>query len=147
MNCELLEMTWLISYLRSNLIRTVVIVVVCSAVLTWMWTAGAFNFRNLKANAIIGVAFWTALIAAIGAIVAVRHLGRERDRLSTAIDNMTQGLLLFDEHQRVIVCNERYLAMYGMSTDMAKPGTTLREVISRRKALGSIVGDVDEFCL
>jgi diguanylate cyclase (GGDEF)-like protein len=58
---------------------------------------------------------------------------------------MTQGLLLFDSSQRLVVCNQRYIDMYGLSTEVVNPGCTFRDVIAHRKATGSFVGDVNEF--
>ncbi len=72
-----------------------------------------------------------------------RRLGLEKQRLDTAVNNMTQGLLLFDSSQRLVVCNERYIEMYGLSSAVVRPGCSFREVIAHRKATGSFVGDVD----
>jgi diguanylate cyclase (GGDEF)-like protein len=70
----------------------------------------------------------------------------EKQRLDTAINNMTQGLLLFDSSQRLVVCNQRYIEMFGVSTDVVKPGCTIRQLLDHRKAIGSFMGDVDEYC-
>jgi diguanylate cyclase (GGDEF)-like protein/PAS domain S-box-containing protein len=70
----------------------------------------------------------------------------EKQRLDTAINNMTQGLLLFDSSQRLVVCNQRYLEMYGLSAEVLRPGCTFREVVAHRKATGSFEGDIDEYC-
>ena len=75
-----------------------------------------------------------------------RRLRLEKQRLDTAVNNMTQGLLLFASSQRLIVCNQRYLEMYGLSAEVVKPGATFREIIAHRKATGSFVGDVDLYC-
>jgi len=75
-----------------------------------------------------------------------RRLRLEKQRLDTAVNNMTQGLLLFDSSQRLVVCNQRYIEMYGLSAEVLKPGCTFREVIAHRKATGSFVDDVDEYC-
>jgi diguanylate cyclase (GGDEF)-like protein len=45
-----------------------------------------------------------------------------------------------------VVCNQRYIEMYGLSTEVVKPGCSFREVIAHRKATGSFVGDDDEYC-
>ena len=58
---------------------------------------------------------------------------------------MTQGLLLFDAKQQLVICNDRYLEMYGLSADVVKPGCSFREVIAHRKETGSFVGDVDHY--
>ena len=39
----------------------------------------------------------------------------KKRRLDLAVNNMTQGLLLFDANQNLIICSKRYLEMYGLS--------------------------------
>ena len=74
-----------------------------------------------------------------------QRLTLEKQRLDTAVNNMTQGLLLFDAKQKLIICNKRYLEMYGLSAEVVKPGCSFREVIAHRKDTGSFVGDVDHY--
>ena len=74
-----------------------------------------------------------------------QRLTLEKQRLDTAVNNMTQGLLLFDSKQQLVICNRRYLEMYGLSADIVKPGCSFREVIVHRKDTGSFVGDVDHY--
>ena len=57
-------------------------------------------------------------------------------RFDAALANMSQGLSMFDSQQRVIICNERYGQMYGLSADQVKPGTHLGEIIEHRIARG-----------
>ena len=38
---------------------------------------------------------------------------------------MTQGLVLYDASARIVVCNQRYIDMYGLSTDVVKAGLPL----------------------
>src|SRR5688572_8209153 len=47
--------------------------------------------------------------------ILLRKLLQERQKLHVAIDSMSQGLVLFDAEERVIVCNARYVEMYGVS--------------------------------
>lgn len=75
-----------------------------------------------------------------------RRLSIEKQRLDTAVNNMTQGLLLFDAAQRLIVCNRRYIAMYGLSPDVVKPGCSFRDVIRHRQETGSFTGDLEAYC-
>jgi diguanylate cyclase (GGDEF)-like protein len=74
-----------------------------------------------------------------------QRLTLEKQRLDTAVNNMTQGLLLFDSSQRLIICNRRYIEMYGLSADIIKPGCSFHDVIAHRKATGSFAGDVDRY--
>jgi len=75
-----------------------------------------------------------------------RRLALEKERLDTAINNMTQGLLLYDSDARIVLCNQRYLDMYELSPDVVRPGLHFRDLIAYRKRIGSFKGDVDEFC-
>lgn len=50
------------------------------------------------------------------------QLSHERKRLYTAINNMPQSLLLYDSDGRLIVSNDRYLNMFGLSRDVVQPG-------------------------
>jgi diguanylate cyclase (GGDEF)-like protein len=74
-----------------------------------------------------------------------QRLTQEKLRLDTAVNNMTQGLLLFDSSQRLVISNQRYIEMYGLSAAVVKPGCSFRELIAHRKIAGSLVGDDKEF--
>jgi diguanylate cyclase (GGDEF)-like protein len=88
------------------------------------------------ALAILGMSFAGA--------IADRRL-RERDlQLITAVNNMSQGLVMFDAAERMVVCNDRYLDMYDLSRDIVKPGTTLRDIFSLRAASGNLARDPGE---
>lgn len=67
-------------------------------------------------------------------------------RFEAALSNMTQGLLLYDSAARLVICNQRYIEMYGLSPDVVKPGCSFRDLIAHRKETGSFKGDVDQFC-
>ena len=58
-------------------------------------------------------------------------------RFDAALENMGHGLCMFDRAQRVIVRNRRFLAMFGLSPDMAKPGTALIDIMRHSVALGN----------
>jgi diguanylate cyclase (GGDEF)-like protein len=77
---------------------------------------------------------------------AQRKLSEKSQHLDTAINNMTQGLLLFDSSGHLVICNRRYIEMFGLSTDVVKPGCHLRDLIRHRHERGSFVGDVDAYC-
>jgi methyl-accepting chemotaxis protein len=71
---------------------------------------------------------------------------RARGRLlAIAIDNMTQGVVMFDAAERLVVCNDRFLDMYGLSRDVVKPGCTFLDVINNRKTTGSLDIDVEKY--
>jgi diguanylate cyclase (GGDEF)-like protein len=112
--------------------------------------AAALDDWREQTRSLIAVAGLFVVVIAALLFLVVRKLSQqhqmEKQRLDTAINNMTQGLLLFDASQRLVVCNHRYIEMYGLSAEVLKPGRSFREVIAHRKATGSFVGDVDEYC-
>jgi diguanylate cyclase (GGDEF)-like protein/PAS domain S-box-containing protein len=57
-------------------------------------------------------------------------------RLESAINNMSQGLVMFDADERVVVCNDVYIEMYGLSRDVVKPGCALIELLQHRVETG-----------
>jgi diguanylate cyclase (GGDEF)-like protein/PAS domain S-box-containing protein len=75
-----------------------------------------------------------------------RRLEAEKQRLDTALNNMTQGLVLYDASGHIVICNQRYIDMYKLSTEVVKPGCHFYDLIRHRKATGSFDGDVDTFC-
>ena len=61
--------------------------------------------------------------------------GRERQLLDTVLNNMSQGVLMFDPDARLVFCNRRYVEMYGLSHDVVRPGCTLRDLLDHRMAV------------
>ncbi|QLH70488.1 EAL domain-containing protein [Rhodopseudomonas palustris] len=57
-------------------------------------------------------------------------------QLVQAINNMAQGLCMFDGDQRIIVCNDKYASMYGLDPETVRPGTLRRDMIERLVAGG-----------
>jgi diguanylate cyclase (GGDEF)-like protein/PAS domain S-box-containing protein len=64
-----------------------------------------------------------------------------RERLHTALNTMAQGLAMFDADERIVIANDRFAEMYGMTPEQVKPGTTLREIVEARKANGHHIGE------
>ena len=67
--------------------------------------------------------------------------------LNTALENMGQGLCMFDKGNRLIVANHRYLDLYGFSADIVKPGVTLREILMYSVSLGNYTPEEAETAL
>ncbi|MDO9413166.1 MAG: PAS-domain containing protein [Pseudolabrys sp.] len=81
-------------------------------------------------------------------VIAVlqRRQSKQYLRLSTALNNMSQGLNMFDAQARITLLNQRYLDMYGLDPAIVKPGCTLRQLIQHRIDTGLLKGDVDAYC-
>jgi diguanylate cyclase (GGDEF)-like protein/PAS domain S-box-containing protein len=106
---------------------------------------------------LIAAAALSALVIAFILFLIIRQMTRqsresqqrlesEKHRLDTALNNMTQGLVLYDASARIVICNQRYIDMYRLSTDVVKPGCHFYDLIRHRKETGSFGGDIDEFC-
>jgi PAS domain S-box-containing protein len=76
---------------------------------------------------------------------AARLIAREAEldslnnRIDVALNNMTHGLCMFDAEFRLIVCNEAYVRMYGLTPELAQPGTPLPAIERHRSAIGNNV--------
>ena len=75
-----------------------------------------------------------------------RDLHSRNAMFGVLLDNMPQGVCLFDADQSVIFANNRYAEIYGLGSEHIKPGTSLKEILEARIATG-IYGstDVEQF--
>jgi PAS domain-containing protein len=117
--------------------------------------AALADWKN-ETEMLFGAAFGAVLAVALMFLLILRQvvqadgtsqniLSMEKQRLYTAINNMSQGLILFDSSERMVVCNGRYLAMYWLPGEVMKPGCTFREVLEHGQKTGSFSGEVEEY--
>jgi signal transduction histidine kinase len=66
-----------------------------------------------------------------------KQLHARNVHFDSALNNMIQGLCMFDKEQRLIVCNRRYLDMYGFSPDVVKTGIQLRDIMRYSISIGN----------
>jgi diguanylate cyclase (GGDEF)-like protein len=127
---------------------TVKLLVVCGIVLAGVIAAdpAAWSLRERVLLALVAVLSVIAGLLVRRDRLTDQRLAAERRHLSTAVNNIPQGLVLYDASARIITCNQPYLDMFGLSPDVAKPGCTMQRLIAHRKETGSYDGDVDEFC-
>ena len=87
---------------------------------------------------LIGILAAVALVTIALVLKLTRRIAFEEanEWCKVAMDNMSQGLCMFDAEQRVVVCNDRYPAMYGLDPELTKPGTHLRDIVRHRIARG-----------
>ena len=78
-------------------------------------------------------------------LVKARAESDQRIALDAAINDMSQGLLMFDASERIVVCNRRYIEMYGLSPDVVKPGLAIRDLLAHRQERGTFTGDIDQY--
>jgi diguanylate cyclase (GGDEF)-like protein len=66
-----------------------------------------------------------------------QELEQQNARFDAALNNMSEGLCFFDGTQKLIVCNKRYVEMYGLDPARIQPGISLREIIDMRFEAGT----------
>lgn len=72
-------------------------------------------------------------LAAVGAAAAAWRMRTKYRHAFTAIDSMTQGLVMYDRNERLVFCNRRFIEIYGLSPDVVKPGASLLDVLHHRR--------------
>jgi methyl-accepting chemotaxis protein len=83
--------------------------------------------------------------ALLGSVVLLARARKRNRQLLAAMNNMSQGLCMFDSAQRLVVCNTSYIRMYNLSPAVVKPGCTLRELLQYRIATGAFTGDPEQY--
>ena len=74
-----------------------------------------------------------------------RQLSTQNELTDAAINNMVQGFLMFDSAERIIICNDRYIEMYGLSRDIVKPGCSFFTLLKHRSATGLLNLDPHQY--
>ena len=97
------------------------------------------------AIAIAGVAVAILSMSLISAF-ADRRLDDKGRLLDIALNNMTQGVVLFDSAARLVLCNKRYLDMYKLPSHVVKPGAKLADIVRLRAKSGSLPIDPEKYC-
>jgi methyl-accepting chemotaxis protein len=86
-----------------------------------------------------------ALLLLVVAAFIGQGMRRKIQRLTSALDHMSQGLCVFDGRSRLVFCNKPFLRMYNLSASVAKPGCTLRALLAHRKETGLLSLDVEQY--
>jgi diguanylate cyclase (GGDEF)-like protein/PAS domain S-box-containing protein len=84
-----------------------------------------------------------SLVASMSARQSQDRLGQQRILLDTALENMSQGLAMFDADGQLTLCNERYARMTGLPYAAVR-GQSLLELFKLRKAAGDFLDDPEE---
>jgi len=58
-----------------------------------------------------------------------RELERQNLRLDAAVNNISQGLCMYDPKGRLVICNEPYQRIYNLPEHLLKPGTQLDDIL------------------
>jgi len=78
---------------------------------------------------------------------ANERLQAQNTRFDTALNNMSQGLVMFDSTERLVICNDLYIEMYGLSPEIVKPGCLFGELLHHRIETGGSINDPEQYRL
>jgi diguanylate cyclase (GGDEF)-like protein/PAS domain S-box-containing protein len=84
------------------------------------------------------------LVAAFSDRQSKAKLRQQKVLLDTALENMSQGLCMYDADGRIVLFNERYRKMIGLPADSLKDRTLL-DLLVQRKASGEFAGDPESY--
>jgi diguanylate cyclase (GGDEF)-like protein/PAS domain S-box-containing protein len=105
----------------------------------------AYAIPEYHDNAIVTLVAALIALSSITALADRVTIREQEVKLDVALNNMTQGLCMFDADAKLVLCNERYMEMYGLTPETAKVGITLRDLVANRKAMGNFPDDPDEY--
>jgi diguanylate cyclase (GGDEF)-like protein len=113
-------------------------------------TAAALAIWQKQTDILLGAGGLAALTVALMILLIARQQARahnasmqslalEKERLDAALNNMSQGLIMFDAAERVVVCNDLYIEMYGLSREIVKPGCSFRDLFQYKADAGNVL--------
>ena len=73
-----------------------------------------------------------------------RELNRQQIRFESALSVMHQGFCMFDGDDNVIISNDRYATIYGLSPEHTGPGKNLKDIVKSRIENGCYTGNNPE---
>ena len=85
------------------------------------------------------------LAITLAGLLITKNLKAQNRRMYAALDNMTEGLCMFDGRERLMICNGRYRELYKLPDEAVRRGTTLLNLLAYRKAAGTFSFDPSRY--
>jgi methyl-accepting chemotaxis protein len=103
---------------------------------------------------VVATASLAAVLATLAAVYLIERargtrfggLGDKGRLLEIAINNMSQGVVMFDADARLVVANKRYLSLYDLPPDFVRTGAKLVDIVRIRAKSGSLPMDPEKYC-
>ena len=106
---------------------------------------------NVIWEMLIGVVVVSSFLGAVGLWIlsALRKVKRAQVRrnafVSSALNNLSHGVVMTDPQKRIVFCNDRYLEIYGLTRSDLHRNMTGPELLELRRKRGVLDVSVDEF--
>jgi diguanylate cyclase (GGDEF)-like protein/PAS domain S-box-containing protein len=115
-------------------------------------TAYKYYLIALVLTALVLVAIWIGATRQKTLLFTMTALERSNRSLeqtnlwfNSALENMPQGLIMFNSAAQLVVCNDRYRRTYNLPTDLAKPGCAVVDLLKQRSVNGTFTGDPEKY--
>jgi methyl-accepting chemotaxis protein len=110
--------------------------------------AGGLHFANAihsylaaAPTELVGLGVAAIMAFAMTAGTAYVRLLQQKQHATAALDNMSQGLAMFDATGTLVLSNKRFSAMYNLPAGWLRPGMTIRALLEQRIKSGQFRGD------
>jgi diguanylate cyclase (GGDEF)-like protein len=102
--------------------------------------------RPVLAIGIAAAVFGILAFAALGLLAERLHLSHavKSAQLNAALKSMSQGLCMFDPHNRLILSNPRFKTIFNLPDGAVVPGMHLRDMIEAGEAIGNYPGQTTD---
>jgi diguanylate cyclase (GGDEF)-like protein/PAS domain S-box-containing protein len=118
-----------------------------SAIVGYVNAAGP----DVISDAVLGALVVCSFLIAVGLwfISTLRRFKRSQLRrnafVSSALNNLKQGVVITNSRKRIVFLNDRYLEIYGLSRSDITEDMTGRDLVELRRQRGVLAMSVDEF--
>jgi diguanylate cyclase (GGDEF)-like protein/PAS domain S-box-containing protein len=112
-------------------------------------TAAVFIARSWKQRDRLDAARAEIVESEKTRMLAEAELNRQRDlaeqsmRMHAAVENMSQGLCMFDKSGGLVICNDIYAKLYKLPAELLRPGTLYSDIIAYRFEKQIVKADAD----
>ncbi len=103
----------------------------------WQILLGGFILFSFAASLILWI---------LSALHKARISNMRRELfVASALNNLTQGIVILNARQEVAYCNDRYLQLYALTRADIFKGMTGRDLLVLRKERGTYAGSIDSY--
>ena len=92
------------------------------------------------ANAAFGI-----LGMSIVAAMMDRHLREQNIQTAAALNSISQGVCMYDSAERLVMCNERFIEMNGLTKSIVKPNCAFGDVLNQLISQGNLAIDAKQY--
>ena len=103
----------------------------------WLVYLGGLGFSLLLSSFLLVITGYSAraerlVVERTSELESTRNAAEKASKLlHEAVGSIAQGFTIYDENDRLVVCNEAYLNIYEDSRDLIVPGNTFEEIVRK----------------